>query len=191
MSTVNPAIPGSPSRTGVWVGMATITMSFAALTSAMVVRQGAAPDWLHFRLPPLLYLNTAVLLASSATLERCRRLAFSGATAGTGATRALAWLAASITLGLLFVVGQVLAWRDLAAQGLYLATGPSSAFFYLLTAVHAIHLLGGVVALGYVWFRLVRATAGTLPTALGAAVLYWHFVGALWLYLLLLLSIRL
>ncbi len=187
MSTANPVITSSPSRTGVWVGIAAITMSFAAFTSAMVVRQGAAPDWLHFRLPPLLYLNTVILLASSATLERCRRRAASGA----GPAAAIPWLAASITLGLLFVVGQALAWRDLAAQGLYLATGPSSAFFYLLTAVHAIHLLGGVVALIYVWFRLVRTEANNVPSALGATVLYWHFVGVLWLYLLLILAIRL
>jgi cytochrome c oxidase subunit 3 len=191
MSAANPVIPATPSRTGVWVGIATITMSFAALTSAMVVRQGAAPDWLHFRLPPILYLNTVILVASSLTLERCRRLAMGGVAAGRGHSLALPWLAASITLGLLFVAGQFLAWRDLAAQGLYLATGPSSAFFYVLTAVHALHLVGGVVALGYVWVRLLRTAATSLPSALGAAVLYWHFVGVLWLYLLLLLAIRL
>ena len=67
------------------------------------------------------------------------------------------WLSATLALGLLFIVGQVLAWRDLAAQGLFLATNPSSAFFYVFTALHALHLLGGVVALGYVLGRLRRA----------------------------------
>jgi heme/copper-type cytochrome/quinol oxidase subunit 3 len=65
--------PTEPTLTGVWVGIATITMSFAAFTAALVARQGAAADWQHFRLPPILYLNTLVLLMSSGTFELSRR----------------------------------------------------------------------------------------------------------------------
>jgi len=168
----------TPARTGVWVGIAAITLMFAAFTGAMVVRQ-TEPDWLHFRLPPLLYVNTLVLLASSATLERSR------------AQRAAAtqWLAITLGLGLLFVLGQVLAWRNLAAQGLFLATSPSSAFFYVFTALHGAHLLGGVAALAYVLGRARRADGFT--GAHDAAALYWHFLTALWLCLLLLLTLRL
>jgi len=163
-------------QTGVWIAIATISMSFAALTSALVVRQSSAPDWQHFQLPPLLYVNTLVLLVSSVTLESSRR------------RQAAATLRATLVLGVLFIAGQVLAWRQLGAQGLFLATGPSSAFFYVFTVLHAAHVLGGMGGLVYVQRRLV---AGLLSVAtFKAAALYWHFMAVLWLYLLTLLTIR-
>lgn len=178
-TTTEPPLP-QPSRTGVWIGIGTIAMSFAALTSAMVVRQGAAPDWRHFQLPALLYVNTLVLLASSGTLEWSRRHISSG----------LAGVYVTLALGLLFVTGQVVAWRQLAAQGLFLATAPSSAFFYVFTALHGLHVVGGLGGLVYVLHRL-RGSTGPLPlAALGAATLYWHFMGGLWLYLLVILVTR-
>ena len=167
-----------PAETGVWVAIATISMSFAALTSAMVVRGSAAADWRHFRLPPILYLNTAVLLASSAVLEAGRRRVAAH----------LVWV--TLGLGLVFVVGQVVAWRQLVAQGLFLATSPSSAFFYVFTALHGLHVLGGLGGLGYVLRRLGRLAGPAPLTALGAASLYWHFMDGLWLYLLVLLALR-
>jgi len=160
----------------VWIGIATISMSFAALTSALVVRQSSAPDWQHFQLPPLLYLNTLVLLVSSATLEISRR------------RRTVAALNATLVLGLLFVFGQVLAWRQLAAQHLFLASGPRSAFLYVFTALHALHVLGGLGGLLYVQRRLAGAVLA--PTTFKAAALYWHFMAILWVYLLTLLTIR-
>lgn len=169
-----------PSRTGVWIGIGAIAMSFAALTSAMVVRQGAAPDWRHFQLPSLLYVNTLVLLASSGTLEWSRRHISSG----------LAGVYVTLALGLLFVTGQVMAWRHLAAQGLFLATAPSSAFFYVLTALHGLHVMGGLGGLVYV-LGCLRGSTGPRPlAALGAATLYWHFMGGLWVCLLVILVTR-
>jgi cytochrome c oxidase subunit 3 len=156
-------------------------MSFAAYTSALIVRQGASPDWQHFRLPPILYLNTLLLLASSGTLERGRRTA----TAPQGP----AWLLLTLVLGLLFVAGQVFAWRDLAAQGLFLNTNPSSSFFYVFTALHALHLLGGVTALGYVLARLYASASWPALSVLDATSLYWHFMDVLWLYLLAVLAL--
>lgn len=183
--------PASPARTGVWIGIAAITMSFAAYTSALVVRQGAAPDWRHFQLPSILYFNTLLLLVSSGTLELGRkRLAGAGRESAAGSEGAF-FLLLTLGLGLLFIAGQVSAWRDLAAQGLFLATNPSSAFFYVLTALHALHLLGGVAALGYLLGRLHGSTGGPSAAALDAASLYWHFMGVLWLYLLLVLVLRL
>jgi cytochrome c oxidase subunit III len=178
----------SPARTGVWIGIAAIAMSFAAYTSAFVVRRGGAPDWQHLSLPPILYLNTLVLLASSMTLERGRRLLTADAQWRTAATsRAPGWLRLTLGLGLLFLLGQLIAWRQLAAQGLYLSSGPSSGFFYLLTALHGLHLLGGIIALIYAMHR-VRLPAPVLPSGVvDATALYWHFMDGLWLYLLLLL----
>ena len=173
-----------PAETGVWVAIATISMSFAALTSAMVVRASAAPDWQHFRLPPILYLNTLVLLASSFTLAAARRRI-----TAVSVRDGLPGLYVTLGLGLLFVTGQILAWRQLAAQGLFLATSPSSAFFYVFTALHGLHVLGGLAGLLYVLRRIRRVVPAPM-TALGAATLYWHFMDVLWLYLLLILTIR-
>jgi len=163
-------------ETGIWIAIGTISMSFAALTSALVVRQSSAPDWQHFQLPPLLYVNTLVLLVSSVTLESSRRRPGSFG------------LHATLILGILFLVGQGLAWRQLAAQNLLLATGPSSAFFYVFTVLHAVHVLGGLGGLGLVERRL--AAGGVSRATFKAAALYWHFMAVLWLYLLTVLTIR-
>jgi cytochrome c oxidase subunit 3 len=172
-------------------------MSFAALTSALVVRQGSGADWQRFELPRILYLDTLILIASSYTFELARKrfAARTSLTSDDGAqARALRsdglyWLNITLTLGLFFVAGQVLAWRRLASQGLFLATSPSSSFFYLLTAMHGLHLLGGVLGLVYVGYRL-RHNARNAQTSLGTAAVYWHFVDLLWVYLLMVIAIR-
>jgi cytochrome c oxidase subunit 3 len=190
--------PTTPARTGVWIGIATISMSFAAYTSAMVVREGAAPDWLRFRLPPILYVDTVLLLASSVTLELGRgrlaevrdRVQQDVIPIHPSRSRGLLWLQVTLALALLFLVGQLFAWRSLVAAGLYLATNPSSAFFYIFTALHGIHLLGGLVALALLLRRFRPAIVSMPLGALGAVALYWHFVGVLWLYVMLILAIR-
>jgi cytochrome c oxidase subunit 3 len=185
----------SPTRTGVWVAIATISMSFAAYTSALMVRHDTASDWVRFQLPPVVFGNTVVLLLSSATIVLGRRRMTAGAASdgrpATFGSRGGGWLVVTLGLGLLFLGGQILAWRDLAGQGLYLASTPGSSFFYVFTVLHALHLLGGIVALGYVIWRL-RAAPMPLPlSAAGATALYWHFMDLLWLYLLLVLTLRL
>lgn len=178
MATPRPAA----ASTGIWIGIAAITMSFAALTSALVVRQGAGSDWEHFQLPPILFLNTLILLVSSVTLRRSRSRAVAAA--------ALPWLYGTLALGLLFVAGQVLAWRSLAAQGLFLATSPNSAFFYVFTVLHALHVLGGLGGLSYAVGRLRRSDDVAAHRVLATASVYWHFMDGLWLYLLLVLAVR-
>jgi cytochrome c oxidase subunit 3 len=174
-----------PASTGIWVLLFSITMTFLAFTSALFVRQ-ASLDWQHLTLPPILYLNTLVLIASSVTLEIARR--------EVGAfMRPLSkaidypsrWLYATLGLGLLFVAGQYVAWLQLRAQGFYLATNPNSSFFYLLTAVHAIHVMGGLGGLVRVMVKLNRLTLKR--STLVATARYWHFMGVLWIYLLLVL----
>ena len=179
-----------PSSTAIWIVLAAISMSFAALTSALIVRKGGAVDWRHFTLPSILYLNTVVLLASSITLELGRRrvAAYMGSLRGSSA-EASRWLYATLGLGMLFVAGQYLAWRQLNAQGLYLATNPSSSFFYVFTAGHALHVLGGLAGLSRVIFKLNRHTLRR--STLDATSRYWHFMDVLWVYLLLLLWMQL
>ncbi|MEO8295306.1 MAG: cytochrome c oxidase subunit 3 [Gemmatimonadota bacterium] len=199
MHTAQITAPGAPSRTGVWIGIATITMSFAAYTSALMVRQGNATDWHRFELPRLLFFNTLLLLASSATLAFARRRIGESWNARAGsdqlarglAPSELTWLRVTLVLGILFLGGQLLAWRQLTGQGLYLASNPASSFFYVLTVLHALHLLGGIIGLAYADTRLrVPGTRSALST-LGSATLYWHFMDVLWLYLMFLLLVRL
>jgi cytochrome c oxidase subunit III len=186
------------SETGVWVGIAAITMSFAAFTSAMIVRQGASSDWRHFHLPVILYLNTLVLLASSGTLGLARKrldaiadfLASAPNKAKDEYSDGIRWLYVTAAMGALFVIGQVLAWRDLAAEGLFLSTNPSSSFFYVFTALHAVHLLGGIAGLIYIIRKLNRTNGTAQTTGLNAVCIYWHFMDGLWVYLLILLAVR-
>jgi cytochrome c oxidase subunit III len=179
-----------PASTAVWVFLAAIGMCFAALTSALVVRKGGALDWRHFTLPPVLYLNTLLLVASSVSLELSRRqvAVFTGGLRGSVAGPAR-WLYVTLALGLLFVVGQYFAWTQLRARGLYLATNPASSFFYVLTAAHALHVLGGLGGLVRVIHKLGRGVLRR--STLDAASRYWHFMDLLWVYLLVLLWVKL
>jgi cytochrome c oxidase subunit III len=178
-----------PASTGIWVVLAYITMTFLAFTSALVVRQGSALDWRHLTLPPVLYLNTLILLASSITIEVGRRHIRAFMTAKTMLASPSRWLNISLLLGCLFVAGQFVAWLQLRSRGLYLATNPNSSFFYVLTAAHALHVLGGLGGLTRVIRKLNHSTLR--KSTLDATVTYWHFMDGLWVYLLWLLWARL
>jgi cytochrome c oxidase subunit III len=97
------------------------------------------------------------------------------------------WWTVTIALGLLFVAGQFMVWRQLAAQGVFLATNPSSSFFYVLTGLHGLHLLGGIGALLYVAYRRWQRSRIPQTTAASLAAIYWHFMDGLWVFLLALL----
>jgi len=179
-----------PESTGIWVVVYAVSMTFAALTSALIVRKGSSLDWQSFTLPSILYLDTALLLGSSVTLEIARRRVarFMGGVTIPGESPAR-WLYITLGLGLLFVTGQYVAWSQLRGQGLYLATNPSSSFFYVLTVAHVLHVLGGLAGLAYVIARLTKSELRR--STLDAASRYWHFVDILWVYLLVLLWMKL
>jgi len=175
--------------TGIWIALAAITMTFAAFTSAMLVRQGSANDWRHFSFPIILYFNTAVLFASSLTLQIGRRRFSRFDTERHGEARpTITALYGTLALGCTFVFAQYAAWQQLRSEGLYLSSAPSSSFFYVFTALHALHVIGGVLGLVYVIRKLHRGVLRTNTFA--AASQYWHFMGLLWLYLLVLLRTR-
>jgi cytochrome c oxidase subunit 3 len=173
----------SPSRyyAGMAVGIVSVLMFFMALASAFLVLKGS-PNWVPVHIPALLLVNTAVLLSSSATLELARKRLANSDMLGF---RNL-WMATTI-LGILFLVGQIVAWRSLAGQGIYLASNPASSFFYVFTGAHAVHLIGGVGALIYVARRNFDVANVTRSVAAEVTSYYWHFMDALWLFLLALL----
>lgn len=207
-------------RLGMFVCVSAVLMIFVSYSSAYFVRQGLPTldrdgvalvhDWLPLQLPNFLLVNTLVLLISTATMELARRQAIRDANLvavataddskraavepSSDSTRASSaefpWLGITAVLGIAFLAGQWLVWRELGARGFYLATSPSSSFFYLLTGTHGVHLLGGIVALlaasgASLFFRQSAASRGVL---VDVTAWYWHFMTLLWVYLLLLMK---
>ena len=184
---LDPDSRASRYRVGMWVAVASILMMFTALSSAYVVRAASANDWVPLAMPRVLLLGTTLILMSSISMDAARRKLRAGF---DGAYTQL--LLVTVLLGFGFLASQLFAWKQLARQGVFLTTNPHSSFFYLLTATHGLHLLGGLLAL---MFLLVR-TRGKRQKASGAATrlaaadavsIYWHFMDALWIYLFLLL----
>jgi cytochrome c oxidase subunit 3 len=196
-------------RLGLLVGLVGIVMIFVSFSSAYVVRQGLPTldpytntlvrDWFALPLPRLVFLNTMVLLVSSATVEMARRqvarqialrrTSISNPHVALDSSRTASWLVLTVVFGLSFLAGQWSVWRELAASGVYISTNPSSSFFYLLTATHGVHLLGGVFAL------LAACASWLLPGPIEQRLVildvtgwYWHFMALLWVYILCLLA---
>jgi len=168
--------------TGLMVLLAATTMAFAAFTSAFVVRRGISNDWEALGVPRICWANTVILLTSSLLLEVARHSLKRGQRSGFN----LYWTAGT-GLGILFLAGQALAWRQLYASGIFVASNPSSSFFYLLTAAHGLHILGGLTALLYVDVQALRLQLGpSKRTVVDVSAIFWHFVDGLWLFLMLL-----
>jgi len=196
-------------RLGLLCAIATVCMVFVSLTSAYIVRKGLPTfdgssnsyvrDWGMVELPWLmLAINTAVLLASSVTMELARRSAARRAALAPvqaipgislGKERNFPWLGITVLLGLGFLTGQWLAWSEMHRRGFFLSTNPSSSFAFLLTMAHAVHLAGGLIAL--MWAAsasLLRRPVEARRITVDIAAWYWHFMGLLWIYIFALLS---
>ena len=176
-----------PQKFALMLACASITMMFAALTSADIVRQ-ASGNWLEFNLPNLFFISTLTIIASSATLylseksfkahkERPYKL----------------FLVVTFILGILFIAFQYMAWLKLDAAGVVFNGNPSGSFIYVISGLHAAHVLGGIVVL---FVALVQSMA--LPfyiskqrlKRLSLTSFYWHFMGILWLYLFVFLILQ-
>lgn len=174
-------------RIGMWIALASILMLFTSLTSAYIVRSATGNDWRPIAMPRMLWASTALILVSSLTISIAR-----GALKRKDHQAYKRWLLVTVVLGLSFLATQLLAWQQLVAQKVYVSTNPHSSFFYLLTAVHGVHLLGGIFGLDYLLLRTWRKAVGAKSeakreAAAGAVALYWHFMDGLWIYLFLLL----
>lgn len=164
---------------GLWSFLGSLTMLFAAFTSAYMVRR-AASDWAPLTMPPLLWLNTTVLLGSSLAIEFGRR-----ALSGWRPVAFRRWVITTFVLGSAFLGGQLLVWRQLLMDGIQLASTPHGSFLYILSGLHALHVLGGLFVLAYLWTRARGGDVNPLDSSpIQLATTYWHFVDGLWLYLL-------
>ena len=179
----SPGIIGDPARFGLLAFMGTVSMLFIGFTSAYILRR-ASLDWRPLAAPPVLWLNTGILALSSVALEVARRRL-----RGWDLASAQRWGTATAALGLAFLAGQFVGWQQLRAGGVFLASNPHSSFFYVLTGVHALHLVGGLTWGLVVLARLRRMTLTPGEDGQGLFATFWHFLGALWLYLLFLLFV--
>jgi len=184
MSAAAPAVDAVAVREdqlklGLWMFLATVTMLFAAFTSAYIVRRSGS-DWRHVALPSILWLNTLVLAASSVAVE------IAGLRGSRGGRRSSAIaIVIAFALGVLFLAGQVAAWRQMVAAGVYLPTSPHSSFFFMLTGAHAVHVVAALVVLG--WGAAVTlAGAGDVRAWTSRMALcrtFWHYLGGVWVFL--------
>ncbi|HEX4771444.1 MAG TPA: cytochrome c oxidase subunit 3 [Bryobacteraceae bacterium] len=165
------------------VVLATVTMTFGAMIAVFLVRANDSKYWGHIELPGILWLTTAVLLASTVTLEFSRRAL--AANDQPRAFRAFSWTAG---LGLAFLGGQLIAWWQVLHSGVVLARNPHSWFIFLFTALHGVHILLGLAGLGYLVARTREAVTGpkylmkTRVVANGVSV-FWHYLDFLWIVL--------
>jgi cytochrome c oxidase subunit III len=177
----SPPLPAAKIGLGVFIAVASALL--ALFVSAYMMRMHMAEDWRPLPEPRLLWLNTGVLVLSSVALHRARVAARRGRV-----DELRAGLLAGGVFALAFLAGQLLAWRQLTDEGHLVAANPANAFFYLLTAVHGLHLLGGLVALGRTIARARRGVAmDRLRLSVDLCATYWHFLLLVWLVLFALL----
>jgi cytochrome c oxidase subunit 3 len=178
-----PQMPSSRRyATAIVIAIVSIVMFFMAMASAYIYLRANSNRWVPLHLPWIIWVNTAILLLSSGAMELARqRLAL----ADVRSFRKL-WLAAT-TLGILFLTGQLVGWRQFVLAGFYVSTNQASSFFYIFTGLHGVHLLGGICALLYVSFRKFERARVSRSVAAEVASYYWHFMDGLWVFLLALL----
>ncbi len=169
-------------KIGLWVFLAVVTSLFALFVSAYAMRMELG-DWKPLPEPGLLWLNTGVLIATSVAMQWTRAAANRGHTDGVRIG-----LIAGGVLTFAFLAGQLVVWRQLNASGYPVVANPANAFFYLLTALHGLHLLGGLVVWGRATARLWRGIAvGEVRLSVELCTVYWHYLLLVWLVLFALL----
>ncbi len=172
-----------------WFLLLVVLMTFGGLIGAyIVVSTDKAAEWNPFVLPVQVWISTVLILISSITYHIAKK-----AVDYDLHDKARKWLISTTVLGVAFISSQALAWLALVDRGLYLEGNPYAGFFYILTAVHAVHVLGGIIALGSIllrnWYESSNITELEHRRNLARSVgWYWHFMGALWIVLFTLLG---
>jgi cytochrome c oxidase subunit 3 len=173
-------------KLGLWMFLATVTMLFAAFASAYVVRRSGS-DWRPVALPSILWWNTLVLAASSVAIEVA---AYATSGRHEGLHYSLIAMLVALALGFVFLAGQIEAWRELRAAGVYLPTSPHSSFFFMLTGAHAVHVVAALVVLawGAAGVAFTR-DAREWSSRMSVCRTFWHYLGGVWLFLFALMSL--
>ncbi|WP_088343314.1 MULTISPECIES: cytochrome c oxidase subunit 3 [Rhodomicrobium] len=170
-------------KIGLGLFLAVVGTLFALLISAYFMRMGYA-DWQNIRVPQILWLNTGALAASSIALQTAQSAVYRRHIDGVRSRLIVAG-----AFGVLFLAGQFWAWHELTDSGFLLASNPSNSFFYLITGLHGLHVIGGMAALGWVTDRAWRSqTAEPLRLPVEMCTLYWHFLLFVWIVLFSLLT---
>jgi len=167
-----------PHKFALWVGMGSITMMFAGLTSGYIVRE-AQGNWVYYKLPIIFWVSTLTILLSSITM-------FLGVRAFKSRMmlRFRMMITSTLILGILFGVLQFIGFKQLYAQNIRVDGNPSGSFLFIITGLHLAHILGGIIALLIVFFRAFRTRVKIYnATGLEVVASYWHFVDVLWIYL--------
>ncbi|MBS1557471.1 MAG: cytochrome c oxidase subunit 3 [Bacteroidetes bacterium] len=168
----------NPKKFGMWLFLATVMMLFMSITSAYIVRQ-AEGNWVYFELPPSFYITSFIIVVSSITMHWAYR-----ASKRDDLAKARLHIAITSVLGVAFLVGQFIGWVELVQANVYLVGNPSGSFLYVITGLHALHLISAVV---FLLIMLVAVFQGKVSarnmTKMEMCTTYWHFLGALWLYL--------
>lgn len=168
-----------PHKFTLWVGIGSIVMMFAGLTSAYIVKRNLA-NWISFDLPPAFYISTAVIIISSITMLLCKQNFIK-----SEMQKYRTWLFITMILGIVFVVLQTIGFINLWKDGITLTRNVAFSFLYIIVGLHAIHVVAGVIALVVTYIRSLsvkRKNYSVVPVDLLST--YWHFVDLLWLYLL-------
>ena len=173
----------APAKIGLGVFLAVVGSLFALFVSAYSMRMSMV-DWRTLPVPKLLWFNTGVLVTSSVALQWAYMAARRNDVEG-----ALVGLLAGGVSAIIFLLGQLLAWQQLNVAGYFVASNPANSFFYLITAVHGLHLMGGLVALGRTTAKVWRGAEVTrMRLSVELCAIYWHFLLLVWLVLLGLLT---
>jgi cytochrome c oxidase subunit III len=181
-----------PARIALWVFLAVITSLFGLFISAYFIRMGhghgadhgVITDWHAVSKPPILWFNTALLVLSSVAMQMAR-----GALKSNSRTRVSGYLFAGGVFAILFIAGQLIGWQQLHASGYGLTQGPAGAFFYVLTGVHGLHLLGGLIVWLKTVIRMRKREVELIDVRLSIELctVYWHYLLLVWLVMFTLL----
>jgi len=185
LAATSPRLRHDQRQLGLWMFLGTVTMLFAAFASAYIVRRSGS-DWQTVALPPVLWLNTFALAVSSGVLEAAARYGRQRRW-----TLARAAFGGAFVLGVLFLGGQISAWRAARAAGIYLPANPHASFFYVLTGAHAVHVVAAltVLAWGLALTRTSERDSGAWGARMNICRTFWHYLGGVWVFLFALMSL--
>jgi cytochrome c oxidase subunit III len=174
-----------PKMFAMWLAIASVIMLFAGLTSAFIVRSSAG-NWINFRLPNIFWYTTAIIALSSVTMHWAlvsyKKYNYTNYKIG---------ILLTFLLGCAFAVGQYIGWFRLASIGVFVDGNPSGSFVYVISFVHLLHIMGGLVALLVALIRsLVKPYHPKRLLGVRMTATYWHFVDALWLYLFIFFQLK-